>query len=245
MNVWGPSPVTSKRGCRYFITFTDDATHYTVTYLLHTKAEALDAYKRFEAWVLAQQHCQAVKVLCSDRGGKYLSEAFNTHLAAAGTVQCLTVHNTPQLNGVAERLNCTLLERIRAFTHTSSLPKYLWGEALHHATWLKNHTATRSLDGLTPYQALFGCVPHLAGLQCWGMTVLVHAGNGNKLDARAHEGRWLSFNTESHTHRVYFQPHKMSLQSTTFISAWLHSSRGRTYKSLVLKTSSMPRSQPP
>src|SRR6266571_4246158 len=40
-DVWGPSPVTSKRGCRYFITFTNDATRYTVTYLLRTKAEAL------------------------------------------------------------------------------------------------------------------------------------------------------------------------------------------------------------
>ncbi len=37
-DVWGPSPVATKRGCRYFVTFTDDATRYTVTYILRTKA---------------------------------------------------------------------------------------------------------------------------------------------------------------------------------------------------------------
>ncbi len=37
----------------------------------------------------------------------------------------LTMHNTPQLNGMAEQLNRTLLERIRAFVHMSGLPKML------------------------------------------------------------------------------------------------------------------------
>jgi len=183
--VWGPSPVTSKRGCRYFITFTDDATRYTVTYLLRTKAEALGVYKTFEVWALTQQHCAAIKVLRSDRGGEYLSEAFDQHLKSAGTARRLTVHDTPQLNGVAERLNRTLVERIQAFTHSSGLPKFLWGEALRHATWLKNRTATRALDGLTPHQALFGRAPDLSGLQRWGATVWVHDADGSKLDARA------------------------------------------------------------
>ena len=72
---------------------------------------------------------------------------------------------TPQLNGVAEQLNRMLVERIQAFTHMSGLPKFLWGEALWHATWLKNCTATQALDGLTPHQALLGCTPDLSGLQ--------------------------------------------------------------------------------
>jgi hypothetical protein len=48
-DVWGPSPVTSRQGRRYFITFTDDATRYTTTFLLRTKDEALAAYKSYEA----------------------------------------------------------------------------------------------------------------------------------------------------------------------------------------------------
>jgi hypothetical protein len=87
-----------------------------------------------------------------------LSDVFNGHLAAAGTTRkltVLTVHDAPQLNGVAERLNRTLLERVRAFAHGSDLPKSLCGQALRHAVWLKNRTGTRVLDGKMPFQALF------------------------------------------------------------------------------------------
>jgi transposase InsO family protein len=203
-DVWGPSQITSKGGRRYFITFTDDVTRYTVTYLLRNKSEAFGAYKGFEAWAVTQQHCTAIKVLRSDRGGEYLSGDFDRHLAAAGTSRRLTVHDTPQLNGVAECLNRTIAERVRAFTHTSSLPETLWGEALRHATWLKNRTATCALDGLTPYQALFGRAPDLSGLQRWGAKVWVHDDSGDKLDVRAREGHWLGFDIEARGHHVYF-----------------------------------------
>ena len=149
----------------------DDATRYSITYLLHTKAEALGTYRAFKAWALTQQHCAAIKVLCLDHSGKYLSKAFNQHLKSAGTVWQLTVHDTPQLNSVAEQLNRTLVEHIQAFTHSSGLPKFLWGKALHHETWLKNRTATCALNGRTLYQALFGCAPDLSALQPWGTTV--------------------------------------------------------------------------
>ncbi len=100
----------------------------------------------------------------------------------AGTVCRLTTHDTPQLNGITERLNRTLLERIRAFTHTSGLPKTLWGKGLRHATWLKNWTATRALDGKMPFEALFGTPPDLSGLRLWGCPVWVHDASGVKLN---------------------------------------------------------------
>jgi transposase InsO family protein len=181
-DVWGPSSTPTRQGRKYFVTFTDDATRYTVTFLMHTKDEALEAYKSFEAWALMQQHCKGIKTLRSDHGGEYLSKAFNQHLAAAGTVHQLTTHDTPQLNGVMECLNRTLLECIRAFMHTSGLPKTLWGEGLRHATWLKNQTATRALDGKTPYEVLFSALPDLLELKLWGCPIWVHDATGAKLD---------------------------------------------------------------
>ena len=218
-DVWGPSPVASKHRCKYFITIMDDATCYSVTYLLHTKAEALGTYKAFEAWVLTQQHCTAIKVLHSDCSGEYLSEAFDQHLKSAGTAWQLTVHNTPQLNSVAEWLNRMLVEHILAFTHSSGLPKFLWGKALHHATWLKNHTATHALNGQTPYQVLFGCATNLLALQPWGTTVWVHNINGTKLDTCTHKGHWLGFDTELHVHHVYFTAtHNITTERNVYFS---------------------------
>ena len=103
-----------------------------------------------------QQHFKGIKTLCSDRSSKYLSAAFDQHLAKAGTMWKLTTHDTPQLNGIAEWLNCMLLECIQVFMHSSWLPKSLWGKVLRHATWLKNRTATHTLDGKTPFEVLYG-----------------------------------------------------------------------------------------
>ena len=181
--------MATHKGHRYFVTFTDDATHFTTFYLMQTKDEALAAYKSFEDWALTQGHCMAIKVLHSDHGGEYLSDTFNAHLAAAGMARKLTVHNTPQLNGIAERLNRTLLERIRAFAHGSGLPKLLWGEALCHAVWPKNCTRTCALDGKMPVQALFGRPPDLSSPCVWGSRIWVHDPDRSKLDVHACEAQ--------------------------------------------------------
>jgi hypothetical protein len=76
-DVWGPSSTPTCQRWKYFVTFTDNATRYTVTFLMRTKDKALEAYKSFEAWALTQQHCKGIKTLRSDHGGEYLSKAFN------------------------------------------------------------------------------------------------------------------------------------------------------------------------
>jgi len=204
LDLWGPSSIATHQGRKYFISFTDDAMRYTVAFLLWKKSNALENYKSFKAWAITQGHCKAIWVLHSDHRGEYLSGAFDQHLAAAGTAWWLTVHDTPQLNGVAECLNCTLLERIRAFTYKNGLPKSLWGKGLRHTLWLKNRTATCALDGCTPYEALHGELPDLSGLWRWGRTVLMHHKPKDKLSSWAREGHWIGFDTNSHAHRIYW-----------------------------------------
>ena len=80
---------------------------------VHTKDETFNAYRIYEAW-LSNQYKTKVKALRSDRGGEYTSDEFSAHLKKAGTIRKLTIHDTPEHNGVAERLNRTLLEKVRA-----------------------------------------------------------------------------------------------------------------------------------
>ena len=49
-DVWGPSSLQSLGSHKYYITFTDDHTHFTQLALLCTKDEALNMYKTFAAW---------------------------------------------------------------------------------------------------------------------------------------------------------------------------------------------------
>jgi hypothetical protein len=154
-DLWGPSPIQTIGKKLYYASFTDDYTGYTHLYLQATKSETLDSYKEYEAWVQNQKGA-TVKRLRSDRGGEYLSDEFTCHLKSKGTERKLTVHDTPQHNGVAKRLNRTLAERVRAVLHASGLPKFLWGEAIAHAVYVKNRTATRVLNGKISYELLNG-----------------------------------------------------------------------------------------
>ena len=203
-DVWGPSPTTTLGRRNYYITFTDDHTRYTRLTLIRTKDEALDAYKAFASWA-ETQHGTRIKRLRSDRGGEYTGENFTRFLKEQGTERRLTTHDTPQHNGVAESLNRRLLERVRAILHYSSLPKSLWGEAIHFAVWLKNRTSTRALGHSTPYERLYGKKPNLGGVPEWGQRVWVHVATGSKLDWRAQEAHWVGYDSEStHAHRIFW-----------------------------------------
>jgi transposase InsO family protein len=43
-----------------------------------------------------------IRILHSDRGGEYLGKEFTLYLKSKGMEQKLTVHDTPQHNGIAE-----------------------------------------------------------------------------------------------------------------------------------------------
>lgn len=207
-DLWGPAPVETINRKEYYVSFTDDHSRYTHLFLLRTKDETFDAYVTYEALMKTQYNVQ-IKKLHTDRGGEYLSNEFSDHLAKAGTVRQLTVHDTPEYNGVAERLNRTLLVKIRAMLHDSGLPKFLWGEAAHHAVYLKNRTWTRTLDDTTPHEILTGEKPDLSNLHPWGCRVRVHDTSGSKLDGRSKIGHWVGFDVESNAHRVYWEGRRL------------------------------------
>lgn len=123
-DIWGPSPVETNHGKRYYISFTDDHSRFTHLYLIRKKDEAFESYVTYEAW-LKNQKSAMIKCLHSDRGGEFISNEFNAHLAKHGTIRKLSAHDTPEYNGVSERLNRTLLEKVRAMLDESGLPKNL------------------------------------------------------------------------------------------------------------------------
>ena len=105
------------------------------------------------------------------------------YLQSQGTIQKLTVHDTPGYNGISECLNQTLLECTHTLLHSSKLPKNLWGEAINYVTWLKNRTLTHALpEGKTPYKILYNKKPDMRELHEWGNEVLVHTMDETKLD---------------------------------------------------------------
>ena len=152
----------NSRGKSDYVTFTDNYSHK----IHHTRAECL-THETYEARLKTQKGI-SIKALQSDRGGEYLTNDFSSHLKQAGTICCLTAHNSPAQNGVAEDFNPMLLEWTCAMLHSSGLPKYLWGECIKHAVWLKNSTSTCALYGCTPYEVILKSKLNLTGSPEWG-----------------------------------------------------------------------------
>ena len=119
-------------------------------------------------------------------------------------VRSLTVHDTPEENGVSEWLNHPLLEHAQAIHHMADLPKFLWTESVQHAVWLKNQTSMCVLDGKTPYEMLHKMKPDLTDLPEWGARVYTLKEDHGKLESKADKGRWVWYSDESKGHRVYW-----------------------------------------
>ena len=75
---------------RYFITFIDDSTRYCYVYLLNSKDEAIDAFKKYKNEVETQLN-KKIKMIRSDRGGEYESP-FEEICLEYGTIHQTTAH---------------------------------------------------------------------------------------------------------------------------------------------------------
>ena len=107
-----------------------------------------------------------VKVLRSDNGGEYTSDKFTKFCADKGILHEFTVPYCPQQNGVAERLNCTIMEGARSILYQAKLPLDFWAEACTTAVYLHNRISTAVLKDETPFQRLFGR-PDISNLRVW------------------------------------------------------------------------------
>ena len=112
-DVCGKMGQKSIGGAEYFLTLLDDKTHYAWQYPLKTKDQVFERFKEWQAEV-ENFTGEKVKTLRTDNGGEFTSKRFQAHLKACGIKHELTIPKTPEQNGVAERLNCTLVENTRA-----------------------------------------------------------------------------------------------------------------------------------
>ncbi|KAL0434173.1 UNVERIFIED_CONTAM: hypothetical protein Slati_2751600 [Sesamum latifolium] len=86
------------------------------------KSEAFGRFKEYRLEV-ENQTSRKIKALRSDRGGEYLSGEFIDYLKENGILSQWTPPGTPQLNGVAERRNRTLLDMVRSMMSFTELPR--------------------------------------------------------------------------------------------------------------------------
>ena len=160
-------------GSKYFITFIDDFSRYVCVYYLKQKSEALSKFKEFVN-LMTNITGKRVKVLRSDNGGEYCSHAFAEYLKEQGIKHETTVPYNPAQNGLAERMNRTIVESARSTIHFSNVPKDFWAEAVNTAVYLKNRSPSVALKEETPYECMFGVKPNVSSLKIFGCIAHVH-----------------------------------------------------------------------
>ena len=152
-DVCGPMATESIGKQKYFVTFIDDSfindfSRCCSVCFIRNKSEVFEKFKEFEA--LVTNDCnQRICVLWSDNDGEYVSEEFEAYLKLKGIRHELTVPHTPEQNGVAERMNRTLMESARCMISHAGLPDSYWAEAVATADYTTNCTA---LEKMTPYE---------------------------------------------------------------------------------------------
>jgi hypothetical protein len=122
---------------------------------------------------------------------------------AKGIVHRTTNPYSSQENGVAERLNRTLVERARALLDSSGLEKKFWAEAVHTVNYLRNRTISR-VHGKTPLEVLTGEKPSVSHLRVFGSKCFVHVPQEKrkKLDPVAEEGILIGYKANSKGYRI-------------------------------------------
>lgn len=167
-DVCGPITPCTYDNRRYILTFIDDYTHFAMVYLIESKSEVFECFKNYEATMHAKVN-KKISSLCCDNGREYLSKSLRQFCWNKGIIIKNTVPYTPQLNGVAERFNRTLLQKSRAMILESKLSKEMWGEAVLCATYLINRSPTVSIEGnVTPAEMFYNRKPNLNNLKIFG-----------------------------------------------------------------------------
>lgn len=183
----GPMKTTSYDGKKYVLNFIDDFTHFTVAYALRYKSEVLKHFKMFKA--MAESHFnQRVNRFRCDNGREYISNEIKEYFESNGIQYEFTIRYTPQQNGVAERMNRTIIEKARYMMLNSNTSKSFWTEAVLAAVYLINRSPTSALQDNVPAELWYGERPDLRKLRVFGCIDYLHIPKeivGGKFESRS------------------------------------------------------------
>uniref|UniRef100_A0A803P381 Integrase catalytic domain-containing protein n=1 Tax=Cannabis sativa TaxID=3483 RepID=A0A803P381_CANSA len=125
-HLWGASRTKTLGGASYFMSIVDDYTRKVWVFLLKTKNEAFNTFVTWKR-LIENQTGKKIKKLRTDNGLEFGSDEFTRFCQLEGIDRHKTVMKNPQQNGLEERMNRTLLERVRCMLKGAGLAKKFWG----------------------------------------------------------------------------------------------------------------------
>uniref|UniRef100_T1IMU7 Integrase catalytic domain-containing protein n=1 Tax=Strigamia maritima TaxID=126957 RepID=T1IMU7_STRMM len=167
MDLCGPFPIQSLGGSKYMFMIVDDFTRMIFLRFLKTKDQAAST---FEIFLNIQQNKYGyqVKAVRSDNGKEFDNKIFDNLLNKFGIEHQWTVVYSPQQNGVAERSNRKILDKLQTLLLDARLGQQLWAEAAATVAYTSNRSPMRRFSYQTPYERLTGEKPDVSNFQIFG-----------------------------------------------------------------------------
>ena len=123
IDLWGKYDTASIHGNHYYLLMVDDSSRYITTEFLKKKSDAVSKVKNYLTHLIS--HRRKPKAIRIDRGKEFLNQHLSAWCQEKGIDIQLTAPYSPSQNGVAERMNRTLVEIARAMLH--GLPEFFMG----------------------------------------------------------------------------------------------------------------------
>ena len=160
-DVWGPSPISTISGIKWFVAFVDDCTRMTWMYVMTNKSDVSMVFRSFSQ-MITTQYSFVIKVLRSNNEVNILVKNCLLFFRIKGSSMKLLVlilHN--QIRLLRERiviswklLNHYILETARDLFIGAFVPKRFWPEAVTYAVYVINHMPSQVVEFRTPLQVL-------------------------------------------------------------------------------------------
>ncbi|OWZ20060.1 polyprotein [Phytophthora megakarya] len=124
---------------------------------------------------------------------------------ANGIMHQCTVPYSPQPNGVAERMNRTIMEKARSMLYYKGVSTLWWAEAVGTAVYLINRSTNAAHSDVTPYELGFKVKPRLEHLRVFGSQGYAHIDDAKrtKLEAKRFRCLLLGYAENAKGYRVY------------------------------------------
>jgi len=214
----GPFPVLSHGNSIHYITVIDDARRVAWVLFMKQKSETTKIIKDFVT-EMEQQHHNSPKAFRTDNGGEYVTKALKRFFKSKGIIHEFTPPYSPESNGVAERLNRTIGEALRAMLESAvTYDKMLWAEAVLTSIYLIHHQPHLALKDLTPYEAFSSSKPSIQHLQRFGRECYIHVPyqkrkDGKNLSPRDQRAIFTGYTNTTNHYRVFLPNTKKTIVS--------------------------------
>ena len=199
----GPVTPKSSRGHQFYHLFVCGFSNFTAVYFTRDKGAPSGSNLVYSQQRLRADYGRHPRRIHADRGTDYTSTQYQD-FCRMNSIQLTysTPHHHAE-NGIVERLQRTLLSKVRALLFAAGAPEQLWCYALEYAVYLHNRTPRRSRHWCTPFQDFYFQPPPLDDIHNWGCTVWFYNRSSPslpKLAPRAFKGVFLGVANDSSPH---------------------------------------------